>query len=171
MYSCDFIIKGKIIDKKVVAYTGWDSTCNIVAIKAAILDKYGYSIEDTIWIYPDFELYFNGQKRFDKVDRDSVYLINGKDIDYETCFHINFDINGLFKTDKLCFIRFRKEDSAYIYSLSDVYLPVYIEDNNVYVNVNRFQKYTNIFRPLDNYDKYSLKRFERRIRKWSKKKQ
>lgn len=167
MYLCDYIIKGEIIDKKVVGYTGDDY--NLVALKVAIADKYGFNIEDTVWIYPDLELYYNKQKRFDKIDRDSVYSINGEDIDYETCFHINYDKYGKFKTDQLCFVRFRKEESTYIYCLSDVYLPIYIENNNVCVEINRLQKYTNVFRSSDSYDKLSVKRFERRLKKYLKK--
>ncbi len=163
MYSCDYIIKGKIIDKKVVGYSVDDY--NVVAIEVAVTDKYGSIIEDTVWIYPDIELNFNAQKRFDKIDRDSVYLINHNDDDYDSCFFINYDRYGHFETGKLCFIRFRKENNHYIYCLSDVYLPIYIENNSVCVKVNRFQKYTNVFRSWDNYDKLSVRRFERRIKK------
>lgn len=163
MYSCNYIIKGEIIDKMIVGYTRDDY--NVVAIKVSIKDKYGSNIEDTIWIYPDIELYFNKQKRFDEIDRDSVYYISGEDINYETSFSINYDINGNFKIGQLCFIRLRKEKDTYIYCLSDVYLPLYVRDNNVYVKVNRFQKYTNVFRLSKNHNKLSVRRFERLIKK------
>lgn len=168
MYTCDYIVNGLIIDKRVVGFTGDDY--NVVAIRVAITDKYGSNIEDTIWIYPDIELYFNKQNRFDKIKRDSVYYFNGEDINYETCFHINFDINDRFKIGQLCFIRLRKEKDKYVYSLSDVYLPVYIRENNVYVKVNRFQKYLNVFRSSDCYNKLSVRQFERRIKKLVRKK-
>lgn len=165
MSSCDYIIKGEIIDKKIVAYTVGDF--NVVAIKVAITEKYGSNLEDTVWIYPDFEMYFNRQKKLDNIDRDSVYHLTGEDIDFDSSSIINFDIRGKFKTNQLCYIRFRKEDDTYIYWLEDPYIPLYVKNNIVYVEINKFQRITNLLRP-SGYDKVSIKRFERRIKKWYK---
>jgi len=165
MSSCDYIIKGEIIDKKIVAYTGGDF--NIVAIKVAITEKYGSNLEDTVWIYPDFEFYYNRQKKLDNIDRDSVYYLTSEDINFNPCF-LNYDWYGCFKMNKLCFIRFRKEDDIYIYWLEDFNIPLYVENNNVYVHMNRFQRITNLLRPFDGHNKVGINRFERRIRKWYK---
>ncbi len=165
MNICDYIVKGKIIDKKAVGYVEDGADNCVVAVKIAIIDSFNYDIGDTVWIYPDLELYFNRQKRIDVSNRDTVWSIQSEDVDHDSWVFINYDKYGNFKTGQLCFFRFRKEGDAYIYSLADMYLPVLVVNNKVNVKMNRWITFTDIFKPLNQRNKVNVKRFERQIKK------
>ena len=168
--KCDFIVKGELIDKKTVAYLGDEIIDSIVAVKIQITDDFGYDIEDSVWVYPDIENYYNKQKRIDTSNRDSVWFLQFEDVNYESCFHINFDneYNG-FEIGASGYYRFWIENGTYVYSLIDRDFPLVIRHDKMFVDINRLQQFINRHIPLDRFYYVKEKRFEKKLNKRIKK--
>lgn len=163
--TCDYYVKGQLIEKKTVGYIGDEYIDSIAAVKIKIVDKYGCNVDDIVWIYPDAERYFNRQNRIDINERDTLLFLHSEDVNYESCFYINYDRNNTFKLGQLGFYRFRKENNIYIYSLGDIYFPLIIVNNKVDVEMNNFTRLIKKFIPFNLRNQVGVKRFERKIRK------
>lgn len=163
--NCDYYVKGQLIGKKTVGYIGEKYKDSITAVKIKTVDKYGCNVDDIVWIYPDTERYFNRQNRIDTNKRDTLLFLHSDDVNYESCFYINYDRNNYFKPGQLGFYRFRKENDYYVYSLGDIYFSVIIVDNKVDVEMNKWTRLINKFKPFNIRNQVSVKRFERNIRK------
>lgn len=165
--KCDYIVKGEIIDKKTVAYIGTDAF-RIVAVKIRVTDNFGYDMNDTIWVYPNFENYYNRQKEIDTSNRDSVWFLKHEDINYETCFEIHYDnvywYND-FKIGKEGYFRFWKENDNYVYCLEDNYFPLIINDDKLFVEINRWDRFIEKLFPLDRTFFVRVERFERKLKR------
>ena len=169
--KCDYIVKGEIIDKKAVAYmdyTDYDITDSIVSVKIRVTDSFGYDINDTIWVYPNFENYFNRQKEIDTSNRDSVWFLKHEDVNYETCFEIHYDnvwYYNDFKIGKEGYFRFWKENDNYVYCLEDSSFPLIINDDKLFVEINRWDCFIEKLFPLDRTFFVRVERFERKLKR------
>ena len=172
--KCDYIVKGEIIDKKAVAYmdyTDYDITDSIVSVKIRVTDSFGYDMNDTIWVYPNFENYFNRQKEIDTSNRDSVWYLQFEDVNYESCcFFIHYDkeyflYNG-FIIGEVGYFRFWKENDTYVYCLEDSHFPLNIRDDKMLVEINRWDRFIdNLFPLVDRFHYVGVERFERKLKR------
>lgn len=165
--KCNYIVKGEIIDKKAVAYLDTDSY-KIVAVKVRVTDSFGYGMNDTIWVYPDFENYYNQQKEIDTSNRDSVWFLQFEDVNYETCFEIHYDnvwAYNDFKLGEVGYFRFWKENDTYVYSLVDKYFPLIIYDDKLFVITNRWDRFIYQLSPIDRPFFVKVERFERKLKR------
>jgi hypothetical protein len=158
----NYIVKGTLIDKKGTAFIGYDS---IVAVQICLLDKFDFDIEDTIWVYPDFEHYYNKKKIIDTSNRDTVIVLEFEDINFESCTHISYDKYGLFTIGQDEYCRFWKENDKYVYSIEDCYFPLVINNNKVNVELNKWKSFVNTFIPYKKFNEVSVKRFDRKLKK------
>lgn len=163
----DFIVKGRLINKKGIAFIEYDS---IVALQICLSDKFDCDIEDTIWIYPDFEHYFNMQNLKEPSNRDTVIVFGFEDINFESCTHISFDKNDLFTIGQDGYYRFWKENDKYVYSVEDMSFQLVISDNKVNVELNKWNSFVDLFIPYKYRKIVSVKRFENKLKKKVRKK-
>lgn len=169
--KCDYIVKGEIIDKKAVAYmdyTDYDITDSIVSVKVRVTDSFGYDMNDTIWVYPNFEKYYNRQKEIDTSNRDSVWYLQFEDVNYESCFFIHYDREYLYNDfiiGEVGYFRFWKENDNYVYCLEDRYFPLIIYDEKLFVETNRWDQFIDNLLPLDRTFFVRVERFERKLKR------
>ncbi|MBO7416070.1 MAG: hypothetical protein J6U22_05795 [Bacteroidaceae bacterium] len=149
--SCDYIVKGEEVDKKIVAYVYDES---ILALKIHVLDNYGYDISDTVWLYPDLERYFNKRNRIDTSKRDTVLELSLDDADFYSDTRINYAKQLI--GEQQCYYRFWVKNDSYVYSLEDNYFPLPIINNRVSAYLNKTTR-------LIEKRNIKVKHFERRI--------
>ena len=165
--KCDYIVKGEIIDKKAVAYADPD-VFRIVAVKIRVTENFGYDINDTIWVYPDFEKYYNRQKEIDTSNRDSVWYLQFEDVNYESCCFIHYDREYLYNDfiiGEVGYFRFWKENDNYVYCLEDRSFPLIINDDKLFVEINRWDRFIEKLFPLDRTSFVRVERFERKLKR------
>ena len=172
--KCEYVVKGVIIDKKAIAYLSYDGEIkdSIVALNIQVIDSYNYDIEDTVWVYTDFEKYFNSKRKIDTSNRDSVWFLQYEDDNLESCFHRNFDrfdrVYNNFAIGKPGYFRFWKDNGYYVYGFVDEYVSLIIHDDGLFVRRNRWDEFIgSLLIPLDRFNFVSAKQFERTL-KWRK---
>ena len=169
----EYVVKGVIIDKKAIAYLSYEGERkdSIVALNILVIDSYNYDIEDTVWVYTDFAKYFSRKRKIDTSNRDSVWFLQGEDVNWESCTHYNFNFDRFdrvynnFAIGKPGYFRFWKENGYYVCGFEDEYVSLIIHDDGLFVRRNRWDEFICRLLPLDRFYFVSAKQFERTLKR------